>query len=95
MASSTSDTTAECRSFAIASNSRSSVVTSSSRPVPPPALLGVPALDSVGRLRSAVPLGRLGKASEIAKLAAYLASDDAGFITGEIIRCAGGTALSA
>lgn len=49
----------------------------------------------VARLRSAVPLGRLGKAREIAKLAAYLASDDAGFITGEIIRCAGGTALSA
>ncbi len=49
----------------------------------------------VARLRSAVPLGRLGKAREVAKLAAFLASDDAGFITGEIIRCAGGTALSA
>ena len=49
----------------------------------------------VAHFRSAVPLGRLGKAREIAKLAAYLASDDAGFITGEIIRCAGGTALSA
>ena len=49
----------------------------------------------VARLRSAVPLGRLGKAREVAKLAASLASDDAGFITGEIIRCAGGTALSA
>lgn len=49
----------------------------------------------VARLIAAVPLGRLGKAREIAKLAAYLSSDDAGFITGEIIRCAGGTALSA
>lgn len=49
----------------------------------------------MARIRTAVPLGRLGKAREIAKLAAYLASDDAGFITGEIIRCAGGTALSA
>lgn len=49
----------------------------------------------VARLSSAVPLGRLGKAREVAKLAAFLASDDSGFITGEIIRCAGGTALSA
>jgi len=49
----------------------------------------------MARMISAVPLGRLGKAREIAALAAYLSSDDAGFITGEIIRCAGGTALSA
>lgn len=47
------------------------------------------------RMRAQVPVGRLGTAREIAKLAAFLASDDAGFITGEIIRVGGGTALSA
>ena len=36
------------------------------------------------------PLGRLGKPEDVAELAAFLASDRAGFITGQIIGCDGG-----
>jgi len=37
-----------------------------------------------------IPVGRLGKADEIAALVAYLASDDAAFITGAVIAANGG-----
>jgi NAD(P)-dependent dehydrogenase (short-subunit alcohol dehydrogenase family) len=37
-----------------------------------------------------IPLGRVGQAAEVAKLAAFLASDDAGFITGAEITIDGG-----
>jgi acetoacetyl-CoA reductase len=37
-----------------------------------------------------IPLGRLGKADEIASLVAYLASDDAAFITGAVFSANGG-----
>lgn len=37
-----------------------------------------------------IPLGRVGQASEVAKLAAFLASDDAAFITGAEIAIDGG-----
>ncbi|MBJ7534038.1 acetoacetyl-CoA reductase [Rhodomicrobium vannielii ATCC 17100] len=37
-----------------------------------------------------IPVGRLGKAEEIAKAVAFLASDDAGFITGSTITANGG-----
>jgi NAD(P)-dependent dehydrogenase (short-subunit alcohol dehydrogenase family) len=40
--------------------------------------------------RSAIPMGRYGKAAEISSLIAYLASDDAGYITGQNIRVDGG-----
>ena len=36
------------------------------------------------------PLGRLGKAEEVGKLVAFLASDDSSFITGETVRIDGG-----
>ena len=39
---------------------------------------------------SQIPVGRLGKAEEIAKCVAFLASDDAGFITGATISANGG-----
>jgi 3-oxoacyl-[acyl-carrier protein] reductase len=38
----------------------------------------------------AIPLGRYGKADEVANLAAYLASDAAGYITGQVIGINGG-----
>jgi len=36
------------------------------------------------------PFGRLGKPSDIAPLAVFLASDDAGWVTGELVRASGG-----
>ncbi len=40
-----------------------------------------------------IPMKRLGKTTEIAKLAAFLASDDASYITGQVIACCGGASL--
>lgn len=37
-----------------------------------------------------IPLGRMGKAEEIAKLAAFLVSEDAAYITGQVIQIDGG-----
>ena len=39
---------------------------------------------------SQIPVGRLGKAAEIASLAAYLASDAAAFVTGAVLSANGG-----
>jgi 3-oxoacyl-[acyl-carrier protein] reductase len=39
---------------------------------------------------SNVPLGRFGKAEEVARLAVFLASDDSAYITGQTISICGG-----
>lgn len=41
-------------------------------------------------LKQLIPLGRFGQADEVAALAAFLASDDASYITGEVININGG-----
>ena len=41
-------------------------------------------------LAEKTPLGRLGRVSDIAPLAVFLASDESAWITGEVIRAAGG-----
>jgi 3-oxoacyl-[acyl-carrier protein] reductase len=41
-------------------------------------------------LLSRVPLGRLGRAEEVAALAVFLASDQAGYVTGETVHVNGG-----
>lgn len=40
-----------------------------------------------------IPLGRFGKPEDIAKTVAFLASDDAGYITGQVIQVDGGMAI--
>lgn len=42
------------------------------------------------RILSRTPLGRIGSASEIASIVAFLASDEASYMTGEIIHADGG-----
>lgn len=52
---------------------------------------GRPAADLLGEhLNRRVPAGRLGTPDEVAALFAFLASDEAGFINGEILRIDGG-----
>ena len=36
------------------------------------------------------PVGRIGRVEDVAKMALYLASDDASFITGEVMNVSGG-----
>jgi 3-oxoacyl-[acyl-carrier protein] reductase len=42
------------------------------------------------RLVESIPLGRMGSVEEVARLAVYLASDDAAWVTGKIFRIDGG-----
>ena len=41
-----------------------------------------------------IPVGRLGKAAEVADLTAFLVSDAAGYITGETVHINGGMYMS-
>jgi len=45
-------------------------------------------------LAEKTPLGRLGRVTDIAPLAVFLASDESAWITGEIIRAAGGIVVA-
>ncbi len=46
--------------------------------------------DDISALTDETPMMRLGTAEEVAKAALYLASDDASFITGEVLNISGG-----
>ena len=46
--------------------------------------------DAKQQIEETIPLGRLGKAEDIAKLVAFLASDEASYITGQTISIDGG-----
>lgn len=50
--------------------------------------------DVSGELRAQIPMGRAGSVEEIARTAAFLLSDDAGYITGQNIRVDGGITKS-
>ena len=42
---------------------------------------------------SQIPLGHFGKAEDVANTVAFLASDDAGYITGQVIHVDGGMVM--
>jgi 3-oxoacyl-[acyl-carrier protein] reductase len=52
--------------------------------------VGVPGSDFEKQMIAQTPLGRLGQPRDIAPVAAFLASPESGWITGEIIQVAGG-----
>ena len=45
-------------------------------------------------LAAKTPFGRLGRVTDIAPLAVFLASDESAWITGEVIRAAGGLVVA-
>lgn len=48
---------------------------------------------AVDRMRSLIPLGRFGRAAEIAEAVAYLMSDRAAYVTGSVLTVDGGRSL--
>jgi len=59
-------------------------------PIDTPLLRDLVGAEGMDRMRSIVPLGRLGAPAEVAAVAAFLASDDASFVTGVTIPVDGG-----
>jgi 2-hydroxycyclohexanecarboxyl-CoA dehydrogenase len=67
-------------------------------PIETPLLMGAKELGEVGErlidnMRSLTQLGRLGQPFEVAAAVAFLASDDATFITGETLGVSGGLGM--
>jgi len=58
-----------------------------------PALIDTQLLDGAQELAHRVPVGRLGTPDEVAGLVAFLASSEAGYITGEVVDINGGTLI--
>jgi len=46
-----------------------------------------------GRLLGFIPLGRMGQAEDVAKLALFLACEDSGYITGQVVQVDGGMVM--
>jgi 3-oxoacyl-[acyl-carrier protein] reductase len=60
-----------------------------------PGLVDTPILvnmteDEIARYTRAIPVGRIGKPEEIAEACVYFASDQAGYVTGQILNMSGG-----
>jgi len=55
-----------------------------------PALIDTPMLAGIADLASRIPVGRLGRPQDVADLVAFLASEHAGYITGEVVDVNGG-----
>jgi 2-hydroxycyclohexanecarboxyl-CoA dehydrogenase len=67
-------------------------------PIETPLLMGAKALGEVGEklienMKAMTQLGRLGQPDEVAAAAAFLASDDATFVTGETLGVSGGLGM--
>ena len=60
-------------------------------PIKTPIIDGQPP-GTIARIASTIPMGRMGEASEVAKAALFLASDDSSFITGIELFVDGGRA---
>lgn len=60
---------------------------------PGPTQTGYISSDSEEELRERIPLKRIGKPEEIADVAIFLASDQARWVTGQVIKVSGGHAL--
>lgn len=65
-------------------------------PTDTPLLQGIAAANPklVAALERAIPLGRVARPAEIAAAVAFLASDDAGFITGQTLSVSGGLTMA-
>ena len=67
-------------------------------PIDTPLLNGVLELGEIGEkvietMRAATQLGRLGQPDEVAAAVAFLASDDASYVTGETLGVSGGLGM--
>jgi NAD(P)-dependent dehydrogenase (short-subunit alcohol dehydrogenase family) len=55
-----------------------------------PALIDTPMLGDIADLAPRIPVGRVGRPQDVADVVAFLASDHAGYITGEVVDVNGG-----
>jgi|SRR5471032_817489 len=60
-------------------------------PIETPIINGLPE-ENIARMVASIPMGRIGKADEVAKAALFLASDDSSFVTGIELFVDGGRA---
>jgi 3-oxoacyl-[acyl-carrier protein] reductase len=63
-----------------------------------PGFIATPMTDALtdaqkGKLMEAIPLGRMGAPADIAAAVVYLASDEAGWVTGATLHVNGGMAM--